>query len=362
MKKVTLKMKKLVLFAIICLLLAACAPVDLQPVSTTPTVAFSSGAAQVAGYSDPTATPTPDFGQTPSFVRKPTRVPKPTNTPVPSIYQGKVPNFDHIVLIVLENESYQTIIGSPLLPNLNNLARQNVLLDNYFARAHPSLPNYISLVSGDTQKITSDCITCFVNAPNLADEIEASGRTWKSYEESMPSPCFIGDANPYAQKHDPFIYFDDIRTNQARCQQSIVPLTQLDTDLAKNQLPDFSFITPNMCNNGHNCSMQVADKWIGQMVATLQSSPALGKNSLIIITFDEAATDTTASCCGMPAKAGGRVSTILISPLAKQGYVDNAPYSHFSLLKTILAAWGLPDRAKTKMPETQPIVNPWLDN
>ncbi len=355
-------MRKIFLFTILCLLLASCAPVELQSVSTTPTVVFSSSAKDAAASIDASATPTPDFTQTPSFVRKPTRIPKPTSTPAPSIYQGKVPNFNHVVLIVLENESYQSIIGSPLLPNLNNLARQNVLLDNYFARAHPSLPNYISLVSGDTQKITSDCTSCFVDAPNLADEIEASGRTWKSYEESMPSPCFIGDASPYAQKHDPFIYFDNIRNNQARCQQSIVPLTQLDADLANNQLPNFSFITPNLCDDGHNCSLQVADKWVGQMVSKLQSSPALGQNSLIIITFDEGSTDTTSSCCGMPVKAGGRVATILISPLAKPAYVDNAPYSHFSLLKTILAAWSLPDLAKTKMPETQPIVNPWQDN
>ncbi len=351
-------MKKIFLLTIVCLLLAACAPVELQassinsvnPVALPPTPTPTS--------INPTASPTPDFGLTPSFVRKPTRIPKPTNTPTPPPYQGMIPNFDHIVLIVLENEGYQQVIGSPLMPNLNALAKQYVLLNNYFARTHPSLPNYISLVSGDTQKITSDCTTCFVNAPNLADEIEASGRTWKSYEESMPSPCFIGDANPYAQKHDPFIYFDSIRNNPARC-QNIVPLTQLDTDLAANQLPNFSFITPNLCNDGHNCSVQVADKWLAQMVTKLQSSSALGQNSLIAIVFDESATDSTTSCCGMPTKAGGQVAAILISPLAKPGYADNAPYSHFSMLKTFLAAWNLPDLGKTKMPQTQPIVNPW---
>ncbi len=353
-------MKKFFLFTIICLLLAACAPVDLQPVSINSANAVPLSANSTPVVNAPAATtPTPDFGQTPSFVRKPTRIPRPTNTPTAPPYQGKIPNFDHIVLIVFENEGYQSVIGSALMPNLNALAKQYVLLNNYFARTHPSLPNYISLVSGDTQKITSDCTTCFVNAPNLADEIEASGRTWKSYEESMPSACFVGDASPYAQKHDPFLYFDSIRNNPARCQQSIVPLTQLDTDLAANQLPNFSFITPNLCNDGHNCSVEVADKWLAQMVNKLQSSPALGQNSLIIITFDESGTDSTASCCGMPAKAGGQVATILISPQAKAGYVDNAPYSHFSLLKTILAAWALPDLAKTKMPQTQPIVNPW---
>ncbi len=354
-------MKKIFLFTILCLCLAACAPATLQSPSATPTSTLPSSPAAANPSTDPSATPTPDFGATPDFVRKPTRIPRPTSTPIPPTWQGQIPNFDHIVLIVLENEGYQQVIGNPLMPNLNNLAQQNVLLTNYFARTHPSLPNYITLVSGDTQKITSDCTTCFVDAPNLADEIESSGRTWKSYEEDLPSPCFIGDASPYAQKHDPFLYFNDIRTNTQRCQNSIVPLTQLDTDLAANQLPNFSFITPNLCNDGHNCSLEVADKWIAQMVTKLKSSAALGQNSLIIITFDESATSSTASCCGMPAKAGGQVATILISPLAHPAYQVNTAYSHLSLLKTILAAWGLNDLGKTRNPLTQPITEPWLD-
>ena len=354
-------MKKILLFTIICLCLAACAPVSLQPSTTVPTNTVQSSSGGGSVLDDPAPSKTPDFSSTPSFIRKPTRTPKPSPTPtVPQAnYSGQVPNFDHVVLIVLENEGYSQVIGNPALPNLNALAKQNVLLSDFFARMHPSLPNYITLVSGDNQKITSDCTTCFVNAPNLADLIEASGRTWKSYEENLPSPCFVGDASPYAQKHDPFIYFDSIRLNPARCQQSIVPLTQLDTDLAANQLPNFSLITPNLCNDGHNCSLDIADKWVSQMVSKLQSSPAFGKNSLIIITFDESGDNNTASCCGMGKKAGGQVATLLISPLARPGFNDNTPYSPYDLLKTILVAWNLPDLGNTKISQTQPIVDPW---
>ncbi len=148
------------------------------------------------------------------------------------------------------------------MPLLNALANQNVLLSNYFAVTHPSLPNYIALMSGSTQDITSDCTNCFVNQPNLADLIEASGRTWKAYLESMPSPCFVGDSGTYAQKHDPLIYFNSIRLNAARCDRSILPLTSLDSDLANNQLPNFSFIMPDLCNSGHDCSAGMADKWV----------------------------------------------------------------------------------------------------
>jgi hypothetical protein len=272
----------------------------------------------------------------------------------------RIPNFDHVILMVLENEDYKKVIGNTKMPHLNNLASQNVLLSNYFAVTHPSLPNYIALVSGSTANIKSDCMDCFVNQPNLADLIEASGRTWKTYQEDMPSPCFIGDAKPYYQKHDPFIYFDSIRLNAARCKQSVVPLTQLDADIAARQLPNFSFIMPNICNSGHDCSRETADAWVNSMVVKLQSSSALGKNSLIIITFDEGDEHSEGTCCGLGRETGGQVTTVLISPMAKTGFTDSTAYSHYSMLKTILLAWKLPDLGLTKLAETQPILAPWI--
>ena len=268
-----------------------------------------------------------------------------------------IPNFDHIVLIMLENQDYQTVMDGTQMPLLATIAQQNVLLSNYFAVTHPSLPNYIALMSGSTQGITSDCTTCFVNQPNLADEIEASGRSWKAYLEGMPSPCFVGDSGNYAQKHDPLLYFDSIRLNAARCDRSIVPLTSLDGDLANNTLPNFSYIMPNLCNSGHNCSAATADTWVRAMVVKLQGSPALGKNSLIIIAFDEASTKDISGCCGLASPAGGQVAVVLISPTALPDMSDNTPYSHYSLLKTILTAWNLPALGNTA--QAQPIAAPW---
>src|SRR5512146_1424939 len=108
----------------------------------------------------------------------------------------EVPSFDHIVLILLENKSYSSVIGGSSMPHINDLARRNVLLTDYFAVAHPSLPNYIALVSGTTADISSDCTKCYMNHPNLGDLLDASGHTWKTYQEDMPSPCFVGDAKP----------------------------------------------------------------------------------------------------------------------------------------------------------------------
>jgi phosphatidylinositol-3-phosphatase len=321
-------MKKLLVFTtLLGLLLASCTPAS--PISGKPVSNASAAALQARVASKPAAAPAA-IG---------------------------IPNFEHIVLIMLENRDYQTVMDGTQMPLLATIAQQNVLLSNYFAVTHPSLPNYIALMSGSTQGITSDCTNCFVNQPNLADEIEASGRTWKAYLEGMPSPCFAGDSGSYAQKHDPLIYFDSIRLNTARCDRSILPLTSLDGDLANKTLPNFSYIMPNLCNSGHDCSAATADKWVNGMVNKLQAAPALGNNSLIIIAFDEGSGKSTAGCCGLPSPAGGQVAVVLISPTALPDMSDNTPYSHYSLLKTILTAWSLPALGNTA--QAQAITAPW---
>ena len=331
-------MKKIIILLLLGLFLASCAPARTVIIVVTSTPAPTQ-------QTLPSATPIP-----------PAATPH-AQIPLTGGNTG-VPNFDHIVLIVLENAGFDTVMGNSTMPNLEALAAKNVLLTNYYAIGHPSLPNYLAMVSGSTQGAKSDCLTCFVSAPNLADEIQQSGRTWKAYMESMPSPCALGEVGKYAQKHNPFIYFDDIRTNTELCDISIVPLPQLDDDLNTNKLPNFAFIMPNLCNSGHSCPAAKADEWVGAMVSKLQGSAALGNNSLIIITFDEADTQDKSACCGS-AKGGGKVATILISPLAKPGFQDGTAYSHYSLLKTILAAWNLPDLGKTSKSTVVPFLAPW---
>jgi phospholipase C len=285
-------------------------------------------------------------------------IPTPGSIPSLSPVEAKIPIFDHIIVIMFENRDFQQVIGRPELPNFNQLADQNVLLMNYYAVTHPSLPNYIALIGGDTFGITTDCTDCFINQTSLPDLIEASGRTWRTYQEDLPSPCFVGSSGNYAQKHDPFIYFDPIRNNPDRCKHDIVSLKDLDQDLSSNRLPSYAFIMPNLCNSAHDCSLTVADRWLGQMIQKLLASQALGHNYLILITFDESSSDDS-SCCGLPPKAGGRVPAILISPQAQNGYKDETPLSHYSLLKTILISWGLPDLGFTAKSSTQAITAPW---
>jgi phospholipase C len=319
----------LVIFA--CVSVPAVTPTALPPL---PTVTLF-----------PTATPLP--------TETSTTVPLPTSTP-----KLTIPNFEHIVIIMFENKEFGSVIGNSLMPTYNKLAHENTLLTQYYAVTHPSLPNYIALMGGDTFDITSDCRDCFVNAPSLPDLIEASGRTWKAYQEDMPSPCYLGNKGDYVQKHNPFVYFDPIRTDSARCEQSVVPLTTLQTDIAAGSLPNFFFIMPNLCYSSHDCALDVSDAWLANTLSTL--IPALdkdGANYLVAFLWDEG--EGKHSCCGLPSKAGGRVAVVLYSPLVKNGFEDSTPYTHYSLLKTISEAWGLPYLGHAAEDNNVAITAPW---
>jgi phospholipase C len=259
--------------------------------------------------------------------------------------------------MVFENEEFSRIIGNSSLPNFNKLAQQYTLLTSDFAVTHPSLPNYIALTSGNTQGISSDCATCTANVTNITDLIESSGRTWKAYMESMPSACTLNSVSGYTPNHDPFVHYNDIRNNANRCQQHVVPLTQLDIDLQNRAMPSYGWVTPNLCDSGHDCGAAAADKFLGPEVNKIISSPAFDQNSLLIVTFDEGNSDQ--SCCGLPSHAGGKVATILISGLVKTGFQDSTAYSHYSILKTIEASWGLSKLGHSSDAQTNVISAPW---
>ena len=319
-------------------LLVACTPLPVPPTETS------------APFPSATFTPAPVL---PTTTLTPIPSSTPTTTPKPLI-----PNFEHIVIIMFENKEFGTVIGNPLMPNYNRLAREYTLLTQYYAVRHPSLPNYVALISGDTFGIENDCNDCFIDAPSLPDLIEASGRTWKTYQEDMPEPCYLGSKGDYAQKHNPFIYFDPIRLDAARCERTILPLTALQTDIETNSLPNFIFITPNLCNDAHDCPLDVADAWLTELLGRLV--PALDATSesyLLVMTFDEG--QGHHSCCGLPAEAGGRVPVVFYSPLVKNGFEDPTPYTHYSLLKTISTAWSLPFLGHAADDSNVLITAPW---
>ncbi len=281
----------------------------------------------------------------------PTTFPTQTVTPKPA-----VPSFSHIAVIVFENKEFSTVIDNRKMPNFNRLANDYTLLTQHYAIRHPSLPNYIAMIGGDTFGIDHTCVDCYINAPSLPDLIEAAGLTWKTYQEHMPAPCFKQDTLRYFQKHNPFIYFDNIRLDQARCESSVVPLTELEQDLETGKLPNFIFITPDICNDAHDCGLEVADAWLQPWVDKLMANPDFVRDGLIVLTWDEGQGDH--SCCGLQT-GGGRIATVFISPLVKNGFEDPTPYTHYSLLRMISEAWSLPLLGHAADPETNLISAPW---
>jgi phospholipase C len=275
----------------------------------------------------------------------------PTLTP-----DTRIPAFTHVFIVFLENEDYTKIIDSSQMPNFNRWAKEYTLLTDYYAVSHPSLPNYLALISGSTFGVTKDCTDCFQNTTSLPDLLESAGFTWKTYQEDMPGLCFIGNHSPYMQKHNPFVYFDAVRKDKARCERSVVPLGDLEKDLAAHTLPNFAFIMPNMCNSGHDCGLNTADEWLGKTLKPILESPDFDKNSLLVVSFDEGTESTP--CCGL-ASTGGRVATVLVSPAVRKGFEDNTPYTHYSLLKTISAAWGLQPLGQAADSGTNLILTPW---
>jgi hypothetical protein len=262
--------------------------------------------------------------------------PGPAAPPLPA--PAAVPAFSHIFVIVMENHEYGAVIGRPDSPYVNGLAATYGLATNYFAASHPSLPNYFALTAGSTFGIASDCTTCFVNAINIADQVESSGRSWKAYMEDMPTPCYMGaSSGSYAMKHNPFMYYNDIRNNPARCAAHVVPFTQFGVDMSTGQVPNFVWITPNMCNDTHDCSVATGDAWLGSLVPRITSSPAFRNGGALFITWDEGSSN--AGCCGDA--WGGHVATLVISPKSIPGARSSIAENHYSLLRTIEDGFGL---------------------
>jgi hypothetical protein len=263
---------------------------------------------------------------------------------------------EHIVVILMENKEYAQIIGSADAPYLNRLARRNVLLTQEYAIAHPSLPNYLALTGGSTFGITSDCTDCNVSGRNIVDQLEANGISWKAYMQSMPEPCFKGAfagtaPNDYAKKHDPFMYFNDIRTDAARCKK-IVPFTRFDGDLSRG-LPRFAWITPNECNDMHSCPIATGDAWLKAWVPRI--IPALGPNGVVMVLFDEGSSG--AACCSL-GTGGGHVVAVIAGPGAKDSTRIGAAADHYSLLRLIEDEWGF-RHLRNAADSTTPTIDGW---
>ena len=326
----------------------------------TACVAFGAGCAGARAPA-PSARPAP-AGASPSSSAAPAPAASASTsapTPVARSASG-VPAFSHVFIIVLENLDYGAAIA---LPYVSTLAAHYAVAAAYDSVAHPSLPNYLALTSGETW-VDSDCFSCYQNAPNLASEAAAAGVSWGAYMEGLPSSCYLGPfslLSEYAGKHDPFRYYDDVRESPALCSR-IQPLTALEPLLQPaaggasapaSPMPRLVWITPNLCNDGHDCAAQKADAWLSSFVPQILASPAWRQGGVLFITWDESNGGDDVSCCGVPAgRGGGHVLTLVVAPGLPAGLQVDVPYDNYSLLATMEDGLGLPllGQAKTADP------------
>ena len=223
----------------------------------------------------------------------------------------------------MENKSYSEIIGSSAAPYINSMAQKCGVATNYTAVAHPSLPNYIALTSGGTQGVTDDSPPSAhpLTAPSIFSQLGLGG--WRALNESMPVTCDTSDAYPYAVRHNPAAYFTNIAS---QCALQDVPLLAVPDISAP-----FTFITPNVCSDMHDCSVSTGDTWLSQKLPLILGSPEyLSGTTAVVITWDE--DDTSAN---------NHIATIVISPSTPAGTQSSTAFTHYSLLRSTEAMLGL---------------------
>ncbi len=349
--------------------------------------------------------------------------------------KSKLPLLRHVFVIMLENEGYSATFGGPNNYLNSTLPAQGALLTNYYGVGHFSNDNYTGFISGQppTADNQIDCLAapgyadfpagsgqdangiqlgngCVYPAavPTLADQLTGDDLTWKGYQEDMGNVPTRESANcghptvggsdgtaaavtgdGYASRHDPFVYFHSIIDNTAECNQDVVPLgdtsgnlpasalagtTGLVTDLQSvATTPNFSFITPNLCNDGHDypchnvtspdtSPVNDISDWLQTWIPLIEASPAYQQDGLIEVTFDEAGSSDATACCGetpgpaansggngISGPGGGRIGTILISPHITPGLVvTKTSYNHYSSLASIEDLFGLPRLGEAK--------------
>jgi phospholipase C len=253
---------------------------------------------------------------------------------------------------VFENHDYREIIGSPNAPYFNSLVTRYGLATNYFdSGTHPSLPNYLTMISGAPQypgvvdvDPTQICgIGCQfpVDKPNLGTQLQGAGIKWRSYQESMGVPCKLTAAGTYAPKHDPFLYFKDMQTGAGNlCADTNVDYSQFATDLAAGTYR-FSFITPNLTDDGHDPSndpvaaLKTSDAWAKTEIDKIMASTAYKSGGVIFITWDEAE--------GRNGNSTDQIPMIVVTEnITSAGFKSNTKYSHKSFLATLEDMMGLP--------------------
>lgn len=370
--------------------------------------------------SEPTSTPQAAKSETPTEPKAHSEEPastvpgQTTTTPVSSVpTTGAAPvkaKIGHVFVIALASPGYEQTwgTGSPARYLTTQLRPKGTLLSHYYAIAHPDLPNYIAMISGQppNAQTSAGCLTftefppgskadaqgrlqapgCVypVSVLTLGDQLTSAGLQWRGYIEDLANgpkpvqscrhpisgqPDETQQARPsdaYATRHNPFVYFHSL-LDLGDCTSDDVPLTQLSADLAATtKTPNYALIAPNLCHDGSEApcldgspgGLAAADAFLAEWVPKILASPAYRRDGLLVITFANAPANDTSGCCTRPATdpvtGGGRVGALLISRYATAGGESTTSYNHYSLLRTIEDIFGLSHLANAGQPDVKP--------
>jgi hypothetical protein len=325
--------------------------------------------------------------------------------------QAALPPIKHVFIVVMENKNYDETFGDDSKASYlaKTLPSQGAIIPDYYATGHLSLDNYISMVSGQgpNPQTQSDGIAGFrdvmpgtigpdgqamgsgvvypTTVATIANQLEEKSLTWKGYMEDMangppeesktcrhPEPNASDptqsarEGDQYAARHNPFVFFHSI-IDFPTCDRNDVDYTQFPKDLmSADTTPNYSFITPNLCNDGHDepCEfgagpggLESINIWLQKNVPMILASPAYADGGLLIVTFDEAEAEggegDASACCNeksantpnagalTPGPGGGKVGAVLLSPYIRPGTVVKQAYNHYSLLRSIEDLFGL---------------------
>ncbi|HEY1277334.1 MAG TPA: alkaline phosphatase family protein [Thermoleophilaceae bacterium] len=250
----------------------------------------------------------------------------------PAAEAAKVPRLKHVWVFVLENHSYGEVIGNPHAPYLNKLARRHGTATRYYAVSHPSLPNYLAMISGGVQGCTSNSCPGGYRGATLPTQFANHGLRWRGFFEGLPSRGYTGrDAGHYTRHHDPFVYFRSVVRPRGQ-RRSIVPLSRFRRSL--HRPPALSYIVPNNNHNMDKGSVFTADSWMRGWIPKVMASPGFRHHGAIFITWDEADKRDTSGCC-VKGVHGGRQPLIAIVHNGPRHVRLTKRRSAYSLLRTI---------------------------
>lgn len=259
--------------------------------------------------------------------------------PPPTPPVSHVPHFDHVFVVMMENEDYADIIGNSAAPYLNSLLPKATNLTNMYGTAHPSDENYTAFAGGTTGTQQGNTQSAELDNQQIGDLIGNAGGTWRSYMQSANGPCDRGSQDTYTIDDTPFINFKDVSDNEASCQEHEQPLSQLAIDLMQTSTtPTYSWFSANDCDDMEGCGITAGDTWLSQTLPTIFKSPAwTNQRSLLIITWDEDAADGQADLQKIPTLILGSQGTV------KQDFSSGQRYTEYSLLRAIEAGLNLPN-------------------